>query len=455
MKSYVGRTIEYAKTGAILLLTVTMLLFAALYIGGAQFAAGTAADTAIPLSGGAVPAGKEYTSVPALFERGLLFAEFAAVSDGAGSAGAFGFEPAAQAVYSFALQAVHDSLASGAEITEITEAEFCAAAAGRHVYLQFPSALPYQILYALTGEAVSAAKADAFTVERLFLRVSEDGKAILYTSGRGQYRCADAGAWVSLVELGLLAADDRLAPVEFTASGIALCEKSPAVYPVSLTRGGAFGMDNAAYRAILYLLGYNPDRASAAYSFETVRTIVEPHGTFSLSDTMLVYSAAKDSGISIADFLSAAKSELDVGLYDALEAAAQMAERLREIAPQAFGGAAGYFVKDVYRDGDAYTVIFGYELNSIEITGAALPYFAKITVQNGRFKRIEARGLLCTQGSYRNTLFPSGWCYRYAADETDIEAIRLIYPAVKESVDERNASWYIRESEAKRELETG
>lgn len=448
MASFARRKIEYVKTGVILLLTATMLLLAALYIGGAQFAEGTAADAAVELPGGAACVGKEYSPAPALSERGLLFAEFAAVSDGEGSAGAFGFEPAADAIYSFALQAVHDSLSAGAEITEISETEFAAAASGCFVYLQFPSALPYQILYALTGEAALAVKADVFTVETLFLRVLEDGKAVLYTSGRGQYRRAYAGASVSRVELDLLKADDRLAEVEFTASGVALCEKSPAVYPVSLTRGSVAGMDDAAYRAVLYLLGYNPDRTAAAYSLGTVRTIVEPHGTLLLSDAMLSYSAAKDSGISTADFLSAAKSELDVGLYDALEAAAEMASSLQEIAPSAFGGAARFFVKDVYRDGDAYTIVFGYMLNAIEITGNVLPYFAKITVQNGQFKHIEARGLFCAQGSYRNTLFPSGWCYRYAARTTDIEAIRLIYPATAMPDAERNAAWYIRESGA-------
>ena len=120
----------------------------------------------------------------------------------------------------------------------------------------------------------------------------------------------------------------------------------------------------------------------------------------------------------------------------------------RRLRPRRLEARLAFFVKDVYRDGDAYTIVFGYMLNAIEITGDVLPYFAKITVQNGQFKHIEARGLFCAQGSYRNTLFPSGWCYRYAARTTDIEAIRLIYPATAMPDAERNAAWYIRESGA-------
>lgn len=434
---------KHLKTILIILLTLSMLLLAGIYIGGAQFSAGNTAIKTADLPEGAVPLGQDAPKKLPIYEKDLLPISFAGIRYGEQGGGAYGTEQAAKALFDFAAETIHACLSQGASITAVTAEQYAAATKGNCISLHFLSSLPYQMLYALTGEIAAAAGSEtAISADRVLLSFTASGKTTLYLSNGSSFYAADGGITVKISELAAMAHDSRLRDFTLTESGIALSADSPAAPKVSIAPAS---LDAAQYANILSLLGYNPETgiaAVAATDGDFSGTAVAPHGTVRVDSAGLFYTAARDSGITISDFLDTAKSELDIGMYDILYASVSLVEQLRAIAPQVFGGEGEPYLAGFYRQDDIFTVVFGLCATDIEISGDAYPYFAKLTVQGGIFKSMDFRFANVRQNSYTGSLFPSAWPYTYAARSASLCTLRLYYRADALSDAWIDAAWY-------------
>lgn len=444
MEKVKHRALERIKTILITLLTVSMLVLAVIYIGGARFSAGSTAIKTAPLPEGAVALGEDAPTTLPIYQKGLLPVSFAGIRYGGEGGGAYGTEQAATALLEFAAEPIHLCLSQGSALTSVSAADYAAAAEGNFICLNFLSALPYQMLYALTGEGTTAAGSDtAISADRVLLSFTASGKTTVYLSDGTSFYAADSGITVKPSELAAMANDSRLADFSVTENGIALSTAAPYAPKISLD---AASLDATQYAEVLTLLGYKPEAGISAASVsddDFTGTAVAPHGTVRASSHGLTYTAARDSGIAISDFLDIAKSELDIDMYDILQASISLAEQLRAIAPATLGGEGKLFLRGFYREEDnTFTVLLGLYTDGIEIRGDTYPYFAKIEVQNGMFVSLHFRFAVLTKNSYSGALFPSLWQYNYAAKNASVRTLRLCYRTEELPAENLDPSWY-------------
>ena len=417
---------EKCKTILLACLIVLMLAAAGIYIGGSQLAAGGAADVRTALPNGAVPVGTDAPAARTLRDAGLLVPEAAVVSYAGSSVGAYAHDiPAALTTLAFPL--IHQALESGAVLSAADRAAVTAAAAGDCIYLRLPGALPYQLLYALTGDIDKAAAADfAISADTLLLAFDEDGAGRLYLAGGGVCAVSDKPVAVRAGALAALAASDALTEMRLTENLVPVGEASVTAFALTIEDGGEHPLQSEAGSALLALFGFNPDRHRLS-----AQTVVEPHGSLSVNRTRALFAASRDGGIPITAFLEDGKDARDIDIYDILTAAAAFAERLRTASPENFGGAATPFLKSFVRDGDGYTVSFGLVFDGIELCGAA-DGFLTLTASGGMFTSVTARRLCIARAGLALTLFPAGWQYAAAAKhagEDGIRTLRLLYEA--------------------------
>ncbi len=436
---------ERIKTILITILTLSMLLLAGIYIGGAQFlSGGNSAIRASSLPSGTVPLGEDALLHQPVYEKNLLPVAFAGIRYGGEGGGAYGTEQAAQTLFTFAAEPIHLSLAKGATLAPVSAKVYTDAASGNFLCLNLLSALPYQMLYALTGEfSAPAGSSVAISADRLLLSFAEDGRVTLYLSDGHAFYQATGDAFVKPSELAAMAHDSRLADFSMTENGTLLSAASPRAPKLFLQTAT---LSEAQYASVLPLFGYKAEASLSPLTADTSEgftgTAVAPHGTLHTSGEGLLYTAARDSGIPLSDFLDTAKNELDIDMYDILLACVSLAEQLREIAPEAFGGKGSLYLSGFYRAEDLFTVQIGLCSDSIAVRGDAYPYFAKLTVQGGMFKSIDVRSLALTKNTFSGVLFPSLWQYRYAAENASVDTLRLLYRADALSDAACTASWY-------------
>lgn len=432
---------QRVKTLLIVVLTLTMLLLAGIYIGGAHFAGGSAAirTTALPI--GTVAPGTDAALRLPVYKKGLLPLSAAAIRIGDAGGGAYGNEPAAGTLLSFAAEHIHTLLGQGASLTEVTANDFAAAKSGDHIGLNLLCALPYQMLYALTGEYTApAGSTSAITADRLLLAFPKDGAAVLYLSDGAIFYKSETEISVKPAELSTLAHDSRLADFSMAENGILLSSAAPRAPRITLKRSTVTA---AEYGAILPLFGYDPAAAVAPLSAESrFGTAVAPHGSLAVTEDGVLYTAARDSGIPISDFLDTAKSTLDIGIYDILLASVSLAESLREIAPSAFAEGGSLYLAGFFFAEDTYTVRLGLSADTIPVLGDAYPYFAEFSVQGGMLKRADVLFSALTQNSYTGMLFSSLWQYRYAAETARVDTLKLCYHISEWQNGWVDASWY-------------
>lgn len=431
---------ERFKTILIVLLTLSMLLLAGIYIGGAQFSSGTIALKSQPLPEGTVKPGQDAPLRLPVYEKGLLPLSFAAIRYNGEGGGAYGTEQAAEALYAFAASAIHQSLAKDSTLSPATKELYTDATKGDCIYLHLLAPLPYQMLYALTGEATAVAGSDqAINADRLLLSFDESGKAILYLTDGTNYYMANGDVTFKVFELAAMANDSRLENFSFK-NAVAVSSASPRAPLLTLQSAT---VDTIQYNTILSLLGYDTDIGIAAAADAAIPAdTIAPHGTVRLTDTSISYIAARDSGISLSDFLTTAKSELDMDMYDVLSASVALCEQIRTIAPKAFGGESTLFLRSFCREDDTFSITFGICQNSIEISGDAYPYFAKLTVQGGFFKSLDIRFLHLSRSAYTGMIFPSVWVYNYASKNASVSSLRLHYPVNTLPTVGLDPNWY-------------
>lgn len=420
----------------ITLLTLTMLLLAVLYIGGSQFAADSSALRTDGLSAGALTVGENATLAKAVYEKELLPVSFAGIRFSGVGGGIYGGEKAATALAEFAAEPIHLCLGAGSVLSEVSAAEFTAAMTGNYLFLDLLTALPYQMIYILTGEYDSVAASDAaIRADRLLMAFAADSRIALYLSNGRKYYRSEREYPYKASEIATLAKDSRLADFKLAPNGVAQCTGSPHAPSLSLSNGGNLTPEQ--YAAVHTLFGFRPTAGNIE-----VQSLVDPHGTLQLAKSRLSFTASSDGGISVSSLLDTAKDTLDIDTYDILIAGLSFVEQIREILPTATGGTLSPYLKSFSRDEDTYTVVFGLQTNSIAVAGDAYPYFAKFTVQNGFFQTIDLRLLTATASSYTRTLFPSGWHYAHAAETAVPRTLRLQYRAETLPEENLDAVWY-------------
>ena len=148
---------ENFKNVIIVLLTLTMLTLAVIYIGGSQFATDGAALKAEKLPVGATPVGVAENTDTAIYNKKLLPISYVGIKYGKNGGGVTSNEVAAEALIDFACENIHLCLESGNTVEKVSSEELAAAFDGNFLVINLSSALPYQIIYALTGEYNSSA----------------------------------------------------------------------------------------------------------------------------------------------------------------------------------------------------------------------------------------------------------------------------------------------------------
>lgn len=429
---------EKCKTILLVCLIVLMLAAAGVYIGGSQFARAGAADVRTLPPDGTVPVGTDAPATRTLADAGLLVPEAAAVRAGSTTVGAFAGD-IPDTVTSLAFPLIHTALAADATLSDTTAQALADAAAGNFILLRLPGALPYQLLYALTGDIDKAAASDhAVSADVLLLAFDDDGTGRLFLSDGTACAVSDKPIPVRMGTLTALTGSEHLSAVTVADNLLPVGDVSVTIFPLTVEDGADHPLSADAGNALLSLFAFNPDRHRLS-----AQSVVEPHGSLTLSRARMTFAASRDGGIPIASFLEDGKDVRDIGIYDILTAAATFADRLRAINTANFGGAATPFLKGFYKDGDGYTVRFGLLYNGIELCGAALPDFLTLTVSGGMFTAVEVRRICAVREGTSLTLFPASWQYAAAAAHTDggLRSLRLLY-AIDTIPAACDAGWY-------------
>ncbi|MBQ4556091.1 MAG: hypothetical protein IJA60_00405 [Clostridia bacterium] len=436
-----AKPIEKIKNILIVLLTLSMLVLAVIYIGGSQLMSNRAAINTADMPSGAVKAGSADTSADPIHEKKLLAVSYVGIRYSEKVGGAYGSESASDALVAFAKEQIHAMLSSDSRLTPSTREDFIEATTGDFIYISLASPLPYQAIYALCGEYVGAASSShAANADKMLITFDVYGNSKLRLSDGTKFYTATKSANLSLTEIATLAGDSRLMPFSITENGIAISSASPKMQRLSIKENTP--LDTKQQGELLFTLGYNPESIPMAAIEEASISAVSPLGSLTVTADGINYTAALDSGIPMSDFMPAAKNAVDIGMYDVLIASVSLAESLRSIAPDTLGGALSLCLSGIYHDSGVYTVELGLADGGIVISGEAYPYFAKITAKSGRFESIDIRFLTVHKNNYTGSAFPSKWNFDYAASNADIKSFKLCYAPNTIPADDVSAEWH-------------
>ena len=338
------------------------------------------------------------------------------------------------------MEPLHVLLSSASTIKEVDEKQFTSVLdEERYICMSLVSPLPYQIIYALSGEYTAPAGSNtAITPEMLLLAFDSYGKTSLYMREGDKYYVSLSDYTTRPSELLAMASDSRLYDFE-VVNGIPLSESTPLVQTLSLTN--QVTPDVNEINALLGLFDYDKAETQPMAMSDTY-TAVAPHGTLTIDSGRIVYTAAKEGGISMSAFLENSKSELDMDTEDVLLASVSLTENLRGALAEVLGNNLDLYLDGFYRKDDIYTVIFGVLESSIPISGDGFPYIVKITAQSGRFKSIELNFISAEKSGYAFSPFSSAWEFRYASKSADISSIGLRYNAEALPQKDLGAAWY-------------
>lgn len=437
MKNYQHSFARKLQTIAAVILTLSMLLLAGIYISGSQRTSGGVAINNQLLPDGWVAVGDTPVIGKAVYEKGLMPVSFAAIDLGGKGGGAYGNEAVAKALLDFSLESVHSCLSGGAAIEAVTAEEFGAALETNYIFLDLLTSLPYQMIYALSGEYISVAGSEnAVSADRLVLSFLEGTKAMLFLSDGESFYKSNTAADIRYFEIYALANDSRLGSAVISSIGIPHSSVSPMISSITVTAQSEIAADKR--EKILDMFGFDTETTA-----DSTAAAVAPHGSMRITPSNAVYIASQDSGIEVSDFLEEAKEALDIGIYDILLASVEFCERLRDMMPEISGGEL--YLSGFYRDGDTYTITVNLASESVALGGEGYPHFARFTVQGGRFKSIRVSLLQIEKNSYSDTCFPSEWQYAHASKTHTLRTLRLVYNIGLVTPGEIQSAWYFTE----------
>lgn len=429
---------ETLKNIIIVLLILSMLVLAVIYIGGSQLAMDNTALNASELPSGFVAAGADKEIEVAMYEKALLPMSYVGIKYGDGGGGVYSNEAAADSLTEFAYEYIHACLESSGSLEEISLEEFAAAFDGNFIVVNLSSSLPYQIIYALTGEYNSVVgSSSAVSADRLVICEKDRKLQLLLSDGERAY-ASSAVETAGASEMSALANDSRLSHFSVTESGITLSSLSPETHKISFSQAQPF--DIPRQRELIELFGYDSNSSSAQAS--STLNLFSPLGTLQINMQRISYFAAQESGIPLSGFLAKSKNDIDIGIYDVLYASFSFVESLCDIAPEQLGSPLSPQLRNFYYSGGTYTLIFDLACDGIGVYGETYPYFAKITVAGGRFKSIDVNLIGVVREGYTSPTFPSDFNYNYALKKEGVRSIFMKYPV--DSVPAQNLSpmWY-------------
>lgn len=433
MKTYRRSPLRNLMTFLVVILTLTMLFLATVYIGGIQSSNGGSAISLDKMSEGNVSVGSSYTESLPIYEKGLLKVSYAAIIFGGRGGGAHGSEAPAGNILDFATKPIHTALSSGASFEKIGENEFLAATYGDYIFIDFISSLPYQMLYALTGEYAMAARSeDAINADRIILSFPESNKAKLFLSDGSSFYTSDTLCEIRYTEALALAGDSRLSPFTVKPHGVPVSNAGLMLSPISAST--SLSLSGEELGRLYSIFGFDYDRARSPEA-------VAPHGTLQITPSFLAFSAAAEGGILISNLLPSPKDALDITIYDILLGSTALAESIAD-ASGGLLGEASFFLKGFCRESDTYTVLLGAAIDSVEIIGGEYPYFAQISVQNGRFKEVKVHLASFGKNGLSAPVFHSLWQYSHASESADIYTLRLKYNLPQIPAEELSPVWY-------------
>ena len=289
---------EKCKTILLVCLIVLMLAAAGVYIGGSQFARAGAADVRTLPPDGTVPVGTDAPATRTLADAGLLVPEAAAVRAGSTTVGAFAGD-IPDTVTSLAFPLIHAALAADATLSDTTAQALADAAAGNFILLRLPGALPYQLLYALTGDVDKAAASDhAVSADVLLLAFDGDGTGRLFLSDGTTCAVSDKPIPVRMGTLTALTGSENLSAVTVADNLLPVGDVSVTIFPLTVEDGADHPLSADAGNALLSLFAFNPDRHRLS-----AQSVVEPHGSLTLSRARMTFAASREGGIPMASFL--------------------------------------------------------------------------------------------------------------------------------------------------------
>ncbi len=436
MKTYRRSPMRNILTATVVVLTAVMLFLAAFYVGVTQFSRGGSAISLDKMPSGNVSVGSSYTESTPLYEKGLLPISYAAIVFGGRGGGVHGSGDAAKAILDFGSEPIHTSLSSGAVFSEIDENEFLAASYGDYLFLDFLSPLPYQIIYAMTGEYTAAARSEvAINIDRVILSFPKNDSATLFFSDGEHFYTSDKLSGISHFEALALAGDSRLDAFTLNACGVPTSTATPMLSQLSAFIPASLSNDEI--ESLFTLFGYDESRPHLTEA-------VAPHGTMQITDVGLIFGGATEGGIHVSDFLPSPKNSLDITMYDILLGGVSLTESITRSAGGLLSGATP-FLKGFYRDADVYTVVFGVAVDSVEISGETYPFFAKITVSGGRFTDVAINFLSVERVGHPLPVFHSQWQYAHAKESANPITLRLGYNLSLLPTRELSPAWYFTE----------
>lgn len=137
--------------------------------------------------------------------------------------------------------------------------------------------------------------------------------------------------------------------------------------------------------ALLELFAYNPNKVSGYYEADTDTAVfVETHGTLRASVDSLIYEAAAQGGLAVADYVRRTNSALN--LRDDLVACEALVDQLRQTATVCVGGSAAPQLTAIGTQGDALVLEYAYAYNNVTIEGD-MPAL-QLTVRGHRIVRV-------------------------------------------------------------------
>lgn len=428
---------ETVKSIIIAVLTLSMLTLSVIYIGGSRFATDNTALSASELPFGATVVGVAETEDVTLYEKNLLPVSYVGIRYGENGGGAYSNEAAAESLLSFAYEYVHLCLESGSTISEVSGETLSAALGGNFLVLNLSSSLPYQIIYALTGEYNSPAGSQtAISADRLVIYEGDGVIKLLLSDGEKVF--VSSAAEISAVsELSALASDSRLSNFSVNEYGLATSSATPSVHRITFDSAPtpSIQMQNS----IIELFGYDLPEISEREGFANM---FSPLGTLQINQNKIGYSSSHEGGIPLSDFLSKSKNDIDIGIYDVLTASLSLLEEVRIAAHESTGAPMELQLGGFYYSGGTYTLIFNLACDGIGAFGEEYPYFAKITASNGRFKSIEIKLLSVQREGYVSPIFPSEFNYNYANQNENVRSIFLKYPVDALPTQSISPMWY-------------
>lgn len=130
------------------------------------------------------------------------------------------------------------------------------------------------------------------------------------------------------------------------------------------------GENDRVSEILLTLFSYNPNKASSYFEADTDTVVfVETHGTLRASADSLVYEAAEQGGLAVADLVRKSSSALN--LRDDIIACEALVNQLRQADTACIGGDAAPQLIAVGTEGDVLVLEYAYAYNNVTIVQAA------------------------------------------------------------------------------------